>query len=442
MSTYFSIIEPILTALVVFIIYYNVGNIKDNKKRWILFVLLEIIINSLVAYLNVKGAALFINALMICIFEYLSTHKKYVAIVASVVFVGTMVISDMACGYIVMAIFGFSDEQIRTIPQANFILYMVALIVAICISKVMSIAINVKQLDVKDMKLNKLLYAYIIITGLVMYLNVTILGVFIESLSLDVTALLIAIFVLYCLLGIAFIYMMNQNYKKSLELELKQQENERLTGYANLLEKQHDDMRIFKHDYMNILATISGYIQLKDMNKLDEYFKDKILNQGEVFKEDNNVKIIKKIESIPIRGMLYAKLIKAQKLGAILNIEILQDIPLFTMNEIDVCKILGILIDNAIEAASNSEDKVVSLTMECTKEDIKINISNPFDGKIEDISLLYKKGYSTKGDGRGLGLHTVKALVDNKKNNARLATNIKNSMFIQELIFAVKASEI
>lgn len=439
---YFSIIEPILIALVLFIIYYNIGEIKSYRKRCILFVSSSIICNILLGYLKFSSLAIFINALLIITFEYFNCRKKYQAIIVSIIYIGTMIIADMACGYIVMAIFGFSDHEIRTVEQANFILYMVAIIVSICISKIMSIALNEKKLDVKDMRLNKLLYGYIIITGLVMYLNVTILGIYIESLSLDVTALLIAIFVLYCLLCIAFLYMMNQNYKKSLELELKQQENERLTGYANLLEKQHEDMRIFKHDYMNILATISGYIQLKDMDKLDEYFKEKILNQGDVFKEDNNVKIIKKIESIPIRGMLYAKLIKAQKLNVTLNIEILHDIPLFAMNEIDVCKILGILIDNAIEATSNLEERVVSLTMECVQGEIRISISNPFDGNIDDVSLLYKKGYSTKGEGRGLGLHTVKMLVDNKKNNAKLATNIKNRMFVQDLIFSVKVSDI
>lgn len=439
---YFSIIEPMLIALVLFIVYYNIGEIKNYRKRCIIFGVSAVIANTLLAYFEISSLAIFINALLIIVFEYFNCRKKYQAIIISVIYIGTMIIADMACGYIVMAVFGFSDVQIRHVEQANFILYMVGIIVSICVSKIMSIALNAKKLDVKDMKLNKLLYGYIIITGLVMYLNVTILGIYIESLSMDVTALLIAIFVLYCLLGLAFLYMMNQNYKKSLELELKQQENERLTGYANLLEKQHEDMRIFKHDYMNILATISGYIQLKDMNKLDEYFKDKILNQGDVFKEDNNVKIIKKIESIPIRGMLYAKLIKAQKLDVTLNIDILQDIPLFAMNEIDVCKILGILIDNAIEATSSLEEKVISLTMECIQGEIRVNISNPFDGAIEDISLLYKKGYSTKGEGRGLGLHTVKMLIDNKKSNAKLATNIKNSMFIQELIFPIKVSEI
>jgi two-component system sensor histidine kinase AgrC len=275
-----------------------------------------------------------------------------------------------------------------------------------------------------------------------MYLNVTIIGVYIKSLSLNTTVLLIAIFVLYCLLGIAFIYMMHQMYKKSLELELKQQENERLTGYANLLEKQHEDMRIFKHDYMNILATISGYIQLKDMDKLSDYFKEKILNQGDIFKEDNNVKLIKKIESIPIRGMLYAKLIKAQKSGVVLNIDILQDIPLFEMNEIDVCKMLGILMDNAIEASSNSEDKTVLLTMEHIPGEIRVSINNSFVGTIEDIDLLYKKGYSTKGEGRGLGLYTVKMLVDNKKNNVKISTNVEGNRFIQQLVFYLKPSEI
>ncbi|MFR6589236.1 MAG: Spo0B domain-containing protein [Gallintestinimicrobium sp.] len=65
---------------------------------------------------------------------------------------------------------------------------------------------------------------------------------------------------------------------KKLELQAREQEN--LTHYMAQLENHYQDIRRFKHDYLNILSTITGYIQENDMDKLRNYFDSSIVTSS------------------------------------------------------------------------------------------------------------------------------------------------------------------
>ncbi|WP_069997800.1 sensor histidine kinase [Cellulosilyticum sp. I15G10I2] len=442
MNVYFNVIQPILMAIIWCILYFNLGFSKLTRKKGAIFFFIAVSISALAVLSKIESIGSIFSLILLFIFEYHFNKKLYRSFLIAILYIAAMILVDMIAGGIVLWFFNFSIEEVRNLVVPNIILYSVSIILAMFISKVISSLLNYNNFELKNIKINKMLYVYVFITVLVMYLNVTIVGRAISHLSIYVICLLIIIFALYCILGIAFAYMMHQNYMKNMELDMRNQENDRLVGYANLLEKQYDDLRVFKHDYMNILATMGGYIQLKDIDKLDKYFKDKILNGGELFKEDKNLRLIKKIQSIPARGMLYAKLISAQKAEVDLELSIINDIPCFNVNELDICKILGILIDNAIEATCISKEKKLLLSLYCDEKSINICINNTFCGDIKNINLLYNKGYSTKGEGRGLGLHTVKSLLDSQYKNAKLTTNIEGNRFIQQFILPITTEEI
>ncbi len=442
MSLYFTFIEPILISIVFCILFFGIGTLKPSKKDIIIFLGVMIILSILLKLFNINKSAIVFSSILITILEYNYSRHLSKSILKTLIIIALIALSDMVSGLIAMSIFKFTVAQVKESAFANITVYFTGILTIILMVKSIHSILNYKKLSLRSFQINKYFYMYIAISVLVVYLNVTILGTLIEYLSTQIVSLLIAIFTLYGVLGIVFLYMINENTKKSMKLELQAEENKRLTDYANLLEKQHDELRVFKHDYMNMLATLGGYIQLKDMEKLDRYFKEKILKGGEVFQADKNLELIKRVWSIPIRGMLYAKLVKIQDTKLDFGLDIPNHIPLFKMNELDVCKILGILIDNAIEAASLSEDKklIINIVSESTLN--KVIISNSFDGKIKDVNSLYHKGFSTKGEGRGLGLHTVKALLDTQYRNTKLSTTVRENIFIQEILFPVKPGQI
>jgi len=96
---------------------------------------------------------------------------------------------------------------------------------------------------------------------------------------------------------------------------------------------------------------------------------------------------------------------------------------------------LGILLDNALEASAESDSKYVEFLV---KEDqpsnsIIIEISNSFTGN-PDIQKIYEKGFSTKEDHKGIGLWELKRVIAKNDQNVKLTTNISGDLFNQKLV--------
>lgn len=72
--------------------------------------------------------------------------------------------------------------------------------------------------------------------------------------------------------------------------------------------------------------------------------------------------------------------------------------------------LIGIYLDNAIEAAKETRKRIVSMEIYKYEETVNIVISNTYNIK-NDISNRYNKGVSTKGKGRGNGLYFANKLL-------------------------------
>lgn len=204
--------------------------------------------------------------------------------------------------------------------------------------------------------------------------------------------------------------------------------------YFDLLESEYEEFRAFKHDYNNILTTISGYIEDKDMDSLSKYFYDKIIN----LKDFDNLKLFKvgalsKLKIPEIRGIILTKIIEAERKKIRVHIEISEEIS--EMNNIDkilVARCLAIIIDNAIEAAEGCEDALINIIFINENNSIRCIVENSHKEINIDLKKIYEKGVSSKGIGRGIGLNIVKNLLVNE-DNILLNSIVKNDRFIQEM---------
>lgn len=100
----------------------------------------------------------------------------------------------------------------------------------------------------------------------------------------------------------------------------------------------------------------------------------------------------------------------------------------------NVCRIIGILIDNAIEAAILCDKKNVQIAIIRNDDSTIFILSNSCLADTPPVYKIYEDNFSTKGDGRGLGLKTVRHIIDEKYDNVTLNTKIKDCIFKQELI--------
>ena len=100
----------------------------------------------------------------------------------------------------------------------------------------------------------------------------------------------------------------------------------------------------------------------------------------------------------------------------------------------EFARILGILLDNAIEASSECDEKIINLVF---REDAKnsrqlIILENTYKNKAIDTEKIFEKGITEKENHTGLGLWEVRKIVK-KTRNTNLYTTKDNKFFKQQL---------
>ncbi len=201
--------------------------------------------------------------------------------------------------------------------------------------------------------------------------------------------------------------------------------------YESLL-TSYDSVRGFKHDFSNIMQSIGGYIFTNDINGLKKYYSSvfsecKILNKFSSLNKDV-------FNSPPVLSIVTDKFYKARELGIDFNIEVLTDLTSLNIDIYEFTRMLGIFLDNSIEAASKSSKKVINVII--TKDirnscDLMI-IENSFSDKSIDTNKIFDKNFSTKPKNSGIGLWKVKKILD-KHDNLYLNTSVSDNLFRHQL---------
>lgn len=253
---------------------------------------------------------------------------------------------------------------------------------------------------------------------------------------------IICVFILISFL-IVILYFLYKIIKISFQNDFIDKENKQLKEYTDMLEKMSSDLRKFKHDYVNILYTLGDFINNGDIQGLKEYYNNDLLPESKnIVKTDKNITLLKNIKITPLKALISSKLLTAQSEGIEINAEVLEEIDHISIKTIDICRIIGIFLDNAIESAITCEKKFIHFAMIKTPGNIIIVILNSCPQDIPPIYQLYKKNFSTKGLNRGIGLTSVKELIDTSYDNILLNTTASSGTFKQELIIKEVISDL
>jgi two-component system sensor histidine kinase AgrC len=311
---------------------------------------------------------------------------------------------------------------------------MILFFVCVVTKGIYSISIkrNVKTIEIISFINNIVILIYIGLALLSIHISGEIYKYYFVGTGKDIITMNVILTFIYFMLGFIKIYYNKKNIKKQIIYEQNSKNLESIMQYTNIMENMIDESRRFRHDYINILSTLNGYIEDKDMDGLEAYFREEILykslkvNYSKLFN-------LKNIKISGIKGLLSSKIITALDLNLNVHIEINETIDNISVDIIDICRVLGILLDNAIEAASFTESKNLNIAIIKTGNCITFIITNSFSEQIHSVSKLYDEGFSTKGKNRGIGLNIVKDTVEDY-SNILLNTEIKDNLFKQELV--------
>ena len=226
-----------------------------------------------------------------------------------------------------------------------------------------------------------------------------------------------------------------KNIKLETNNKIESAKLEQQKKYILALEKNNNEIRKFKHDFNNIILGLDGYINNDDFDKekLKKYFNSAIMNFNNNI-ELNDI-VIAKLNSIKVsslKSLITNKVFMAQNNNIDVDINIQGEITDFYTDEMQLSRVLGVLLDNAIEASLEvTDDKKIDINIIQIDKTTDIQISNTFNNTGTPIADFNKEGFSTKGTNRGLGLSSAHEIAN--KLNMLLNTEIDGNTFIQNL---------
>ncbi|WP_250674952.1 GHKL domain-containing protein (plasmid) [Paraclostridium ghonii] len=238
-------------------------------------------------------------------------------------------------------------------------------------------------------------------------------------------------FAIYFLIFILCIFELMSYGKRKCEIRQYEMEFKNLENYTEVLEEKYLEIRRFRHDYINIMASMSEYITNKDLDGLTNYFNNNIMKLTNEIKLNNfKLNALKNIKISEIKGLVSSKLISAQEKGIDVTFESVNQIHSVNMDIVAFCRCIGILIDNAIEESLSIDNGMIRVGFITNENSLSFIVINAYEEKSYKIHQYFQEGFSTKGNNRGLGLSNLKRLIDDC-SNVHLDTSIDNGHFIQ-----------
>ncbi|MGT2907694.1 GHKL domain-containing protein [Streptococcus dentiloxodontae] len=246
--------------------------------------------------------------------------------------------------------------------------------------------------------------------------------------------------VLSILYGLLFLYFFSSlnNYSKQqakdkLALEMHRHE-ESLEEYSCKLEQLYREISQVKRDYQIGLREMEDSIAVHDIAGVKAHYADLLEKSGANLSLTNyELSRLINLEISPLKSLFSAKILEAESLGIQVKLELPDVISDTQMEILDLVVVSSIFLDNAIEAAELSEQPSLSIAFFKEDNNLILVITNTTQEENIAISKVFQEGYSSKGEGRGLGLAKVDTILS-KYPNIHLETRSKNHYFTQLLV--------
>ena len=408
------IISCLISTLGFIYAFYQILDIKFelNFQQLLVIVLISIYI----AYLQLFGNKLQ-NMLLFFIFfplyykisENVSLKKIYFYTFSVWIVVA---IFDVIFMLGVSSIFSIDLMTKVEIPFYAFIATILVTIGLLCLAKSNKFK---KMLDKLYNLLSKIVYIDIAIFLFILLLF-SIEFVMLHNLhDLKISVLLFIITLLGIVIFLTLIGVKIKNLETKLFIKILKSNND---FYIKMV----DEEKIFKHNLVNKLLAVRSVANDKAIKLIDNIISN----------YTNKSLFLSKFKSVPygLKGIIYEKTYKYRdKLNIKIDYEIEED--LFDILKPSKYNILvekmGVLLDNAIEEAMKSHEKLLFINIVKNGEEINFKIINTFDGDL-DIDKLGVKNYSTKGNNHGFGLFSII-----RNANTSVSIEVKENKFISTL---------
>lgn len=412
------------------LLFTTVFNIKSTRKQKIIYVLLCFLISCVTNLLFDKPYSSYVNMIacpIIIFFVFKTSILK--SVIAEIIPTIITAILEVLLVKFYLLFFDTSYELAFPIPlfriSITLAIYLFTFLIYLLIRHLKYTIFLSETLS----KRNKVvIFVNSIIGILTIATQFYLIGYYNDTLPLEIIILSVLTFGAYFFISIFSLL-------KTAKLDATRQNLEQVQDYNTTLKVLYDDIRTFRHDFGNIVQAIGGYIDTNDMDGLKEYYKQLKIDCEDIKSlEMLNPTII---DNPAVYSLLTAKYHKATSLGIEMKIHVSLKLEDLNMKVYEFTRILGILLDNAIEACENYDDKIINLEI---RRDEKVPrqlllIQNTYSDKNINLDRIREKGYTSKKDDskpHGLGLWEVDKILKRSKN-LNLYTTKDSYFFTQQL---------
>lgn len=227
-----------------------------------------------------------------------------------------------------------------------------------------------------------------------------------SMLRIDIVAIVVAL--IFCSVLMLLRWQQADNERKQHKEQLK---------LANHYRKEFSDLvetaRKRQHDFKNHMNALKGMKGIHNRSETEEHQK-----YCEAIENNNRIlKILNNVEQPVLAGFFYNRICHLSEKGIKLDLNLAVTSEELGIEIYDCIDIIGILLDNAVEAVETSNlEKEIYLEMLCYNKNMKItvrNVSRHYEN--DEMAVFFKKGYSTKGENRGIGLDKIRDLQNKYK---------------------------
>ncbi len=400
------------------------------NKEYIISVILTAITLNLSSYIFTQPFRLIIISVLLIAINYFLISKEIKQSIISVV-ISQLILAFVETTFIIIAsiIFGNKIDTIiyETIPFILLNCYITVISLIVCRTRSISKLFSLFYTN-KNFKKNFEMLIYPIIIIFIMI---------IATIESHITIPFTLVLIFNTLIAVIFISIIIASQKLKEKYQKINSKYETSISSLKEYEVMIDKFRVDTHENKNEILTIRNMIKDNNDKGVIVKYIDKLVDN----KIKDNDKIMKQTAKIPaggLRATIYSKLCLMDKLKIKYKLNISREVKTTDLINLDeelvlkICKILGVFLDNAIDAVAKLKKKEITIEFYNMEGKLCIDITNNFKGNI-DIDKMSDMKYSTKGKGRGYGLTLVNKLLEEESNRLENEKSISRDTFTQSL---------
>ncbi len=417
----------ILENYLLMTLFANFLNISKGIKPKIIYITIMSLFSLISIFIIENPFNVVFNYLMMILTSYFIFKNSFLKTSLSVITAG--IIYNIEGALILnpfITILNITSDQLSDIPIYR-LLYIIIVysILSLIIFLLRYRKVKFNLIDTVDKRTKLIMFSNVILGMFTIMIQSVIAVYFIDKLPIAITFSSFVSLLAYFLLSI---YSLTRSFKLSLTTQKLESANE----YNNTLRILHDNVRAFKHDFDNIVTTIGGYIKTEDIEGLSKYYsqlEDDCQKVNDLYILNPEI-----INNNGIYNLLTKKYHEAESNNIKVNLTFLLDLNTLNMKIYEFARILGILLDNAIEASSECDEKIINIIFKNDYRNFRqlVIIENTYNNVDVDTEKIFEKGVSGKENHTGLGLWETRKIVK-KNNNINLFTSKNEKYFVQQL---------